>query len=1089
MRMDRKMGERARTALERLISDTVSLRHSRADPEDLFRAGVRILMRLVVLFFAESRGLLPVRNQVFATSYSITRLTRTLEEAGRRSPGSLAGSFFAWPRILSLFRLVFDGSPHPGLPVRAYGGELFEPGTAGEPGIGGAVALFEEPGAGPDDAAVAAVLQLLARRGQRAGRNSQVDFSALPGDYLGTIYEALLDCRLERTSTWHLARHGGTRKASGSYYTPAALAARVVEHTLEPLCYEGSRETPRHPEEILALRLCDPAMGSGAFLVAALRYLTNAILAGVNHRCLSRPLVGGGTAVDLGGTCIELPCRPGEEGCDSLLEAHVRRHVVERCLHGVDRDPVTVELARIALWLETMDHRLPFTFLDHKLKVGDALVGAWFHDLEVYPLQAWRRSGDDEAGQDSGRAGSGSASEFKKRALAATTQLACLTAEARSPLLPFPDSAPTLPKLRRTLARTMEGLYRLPVQLPDRKREHYRLKYLESEGVGTLKAALDRWCALWFWPSGNIANAPSPKEYLSSPARPGGPAAAIAAQERFFHWELEFPEVFARSRRGFDVMLGNPPWDTVKGRRDLSNWFANAREPGGGMDRALRCAARGGKRESNVKQRRRRPFQLQGRGDFNTHKLFLEQALYLTRDGGRLGLLLPGGLYTDRGCRRLREELLDRCQWEWLFSFENRRKLFPIDGRFRFAAVVVRKGGRTKVVRAAFMRRRPDEWVAESDAVFDYPAALLEKLNHKERAFMEVTSKRQLALVERMNSAGVPLAGRGRESWQVRYHREIDAGWKPEAEAEVRPGALPFYQGAMIGQFDFAAAPAGMFMDASAYAAHRNARLEPKVVVRRITNATNSRTVIASLVPGHPCNDKLPVLSTGSPARDLALLALLNSFAFDYAARTLCATANLDWHLLGRLPLPRRPAAELLDTLALAALRLNGSAPLFAGLWLEMARRQPALKEHPWQAWWAQAREQRASLRVLIDVLAASAFGLTADDMEFVLADCNHPVGQLKKPSFTSTLEPRGFWRVDRDEPPGERLPVRVLAACRAAPTDSPASDRVLLPPVPAGACLDWDDCRRLALRQQELVAALEAQTARPLPLRAKAEA
>ena len=86
MRMDRKMGERARTALERLISDTVSLRHSRADPEDLFRAGVRILMRLVVLFFAESRGLLPVRNQVFATSYSITRLTRTLEEAGRRSP-------------------------------------------------------------------------------------------------------------------------------------------------------------------------------------------------------------------------------------------------------------------------------------------------------------------------------------------------------------------------------------------------------------------------------------------------------------------------------------------------------------------------------------------------------------------------------------------------------------------------------------------------------------------------------------------------------------------------------------------------------------------------------------------------------------------------------------------------------------------------------------------------------------------------------------------------------------------------------------------------------------------------------------------
>jgi len=1049
------MGERARTALDILLSATPSLRGSGASHEDLFLAAVRVLMRMVVLFHAESRRLLPVQNQVYATSYSLTRLTRILDETRWKDGEALSGRRFAWPRIVALFALVYEGSPHPGLPVRAYGGELFEPGQPEASGVSGPLALLEQSDGCPDDEAVADILTLLSRIGRGKSRGKPVDFGRLPGDYLGTIYEALLDCRLEKEPTWQLVRSGGERKNSGSYYTPAALAERVVEHTLAPLCYADSSPVPQPPDEILALRVCDPAMGSGAFLVAALRYLTRALREGVGHHGLTRPLVSGGVAIELGPVCIELPEPPGAPGSDSLLEAHIRRHVVERCIYGVDRDPVTVELARIALWLETMDQRLPFTFLDHKLKVGDSLVGAWFHDLEVYPLQAWRRAERSGRGirrdRDNG--------QFAERAQMATAQASSLAAQARSPLLPLPGDIPRLPVLRRSLARTMEGLFKLPVQFPDRKREHYRTKYLRSDRVRSLRAALDRWCALWFWPAQSISCAPLPDEYFKELARPGGPAAAIAARERFFHWELEFPEVFAARDKGFDALLGNPPWDTLKGDRSLSNWFSHVKDPAGPLEGALRRAARGrGRRGREAK----RPYRLQGRSDFNTHKLFLEQALHLTRERGRLGFLLPGGLYSDRGCSRLREELLDRCRWEWLFAFENRKRIFPIDGRFRFAAVVASKGERTESVRTAFMQQLPEAWVPDSKKVFDYPVELLSLMSPVDRAFMEVTSPRQLELMKRMSSNGVALAGRGRGSWRVRYRREIDAGLKPVSG----PGqpSLPLYRGEMVGQFDCTAAAPTRFMNAADYAKNRNARLEPKVVVRRITNATNTRTVIAALVPGYPCNDKVPVLTTGSAMRDLSLLALLNSVAFDYAARTLCTTANLDWHLLGRIPLPPVPEKVRLEELALAALRLCGGHPAFASLWLEMKRRRPELALSPWQSWWAESARERLASRVFIDVQVARAYGLTAADMEFILTDCGHPIEKLRTPAFTSDLDPRGFWRVDRERPPHLRLPVQVLECFKSG------EEMVQPAPSPRLSGLDWEDCRRLAKRSGEVM-------------------
>ena len=207
-----------------------------------------------------------------------------------------------------------------------------------------------------------------------------------------------LCARLIAPGQFYLVRWGGTRKGAGTFYTRPQLAAPTVRRTLQPLAFAPVRTEvnprtgledvvewePRTPEVILALKICDPAMGSGSFLAGALRYLTDALVQSLyHHQRIERRqdgavarLADGQATQGLGEQLLPLP--PEHEGFEDTLRAQLKRHLVERCLYGVDLDPLAVELGRMALWVETMDRSLPFGFLDHKLKVGNALVGAWF---------------------------------------------------------------------------------------------------------------------------------------------------------------------------------------------------------------------------------------------------------------------------------------------------------------------------------------------------------------------------------------------------------------------------------------------------------------------------------------------------------------------------------------------------------------------------------------------------------------------------------------------------------------------------------------------------------------------------------------
>ena len=224
--------------------------------------------------------------------------------------------------------------------------------------------------------------------------------------------------RVVATGEFYLVRAGNTRKGTGTFYTRPQLAVPTVHRTLEPLCYDKAADgtlTPKEPETILGLKVCDTACGSASFLVAALHYLTDALYKSLcHHRHLDDPeqakkltlpygvLRTGKTSEEL----VPFPPNDTQRGdtFPERIKALLRRHGVERCIYGVDINPLAVELARVSLWVETLDPELPFSFLDHKIKVGNSLVGCWLDRVEDYPLKAWEREGGDgKHGERTGR--------------------------------------------------------------------------------------------------------------------------------------------------------------------------------------------------------------------------------------------------------------------------------------------------------------------------------------------------------------------------------------------------------------------------------------------------------------------------------------------------------------------------------------------------------------------------------------------------------------------------------------------------------------------------------------------------------------
>jgi hypothetical protein len=1025
---------------------------------------------------------------------------------------------------------------------------------------------------------------------------------AAPGDDAEALAKAArtLCARQVAPGQFYLVRWGGTRKGAGTFYTRPQLAAPTVRRALQPLAYDAVRTEvdprtgltevvewqPKRPEDILALKVCDPAMGSGSFLAGALRYLTDALVASLYHHKLIERADDGGVPRMADGQISEvlsdelLKLRPTEEGFEDALRAQLKRHIVERCLYGVDLDPLAVELGRMALWVETMDRNLPFGFLDHKLKVGNALVGAWFDTYRDYPALAWDREGGDKDYQKDKpqnlvnhfytdakgkKRGDKFAAAIAARAKAVPEQLVSQLSGQMAL-----GSTLEASEVHDALLKVFKKLHRLPVHDSDRRAAVYRDEVLANPHYHALKARMDLWCALWFWPGEQIELAPLPLQFSQPDVAALAVATEVAAQRRFFHWELEFPDVFTASNQGFDAMLGNPPWeiqkpsskeffsnhdplyraygkqealaqqieyfkaapqlehdwiDYVAGIKAMSNWVKCVGQPFG--DRVTTDKDGKKKHDLNLGGRGRdsfavsqrlhdkwraqrkkhkgfadsgHPFLHQGSADLNTFKMFLELSHALMRPHGRMGMIVPSGIYTDKGTTDLRELFLEHCQWQWLFGFENREGIFDIHRSFKFCPLVIQKTGTTQAIRAAFMHRNVDDWAQAEQHVLAYPRDRVREFSPYSKAILEIRSEQDLRVLQKIYANGVLLGDQSERGWGVKYAREFDmtndsklfpprpkweergyqpdeyghwlkGPWQPYAGprnildrpaglvlsrdgsqalhvGHIEDVALPLYEGRMIGQFDFsekgwvsgkgrkAVWDPISFADKvlnPQYLMSRNdylgseddadSRLSGlKVGFLAIGSATNSRSMFSGLVADFPAGNSVAVLQCAGAEQSVALMAALNSFAYDFTLRVRLGGLNLNYFVVAETPTPSL-GAEGLRIAAELGLRLGLPHKAFAKYWLPQRS-----SNRSWHSLLALTTHERARLKAINEAVCAWHFGLSLDDFAAVLEDCDLPQDQLGGAS-AKRLNPKGFWRIDKDLAPELRHPVLSLAA------------------------------------------------------------
>ena len=712
----RDFGERLREGLkERLVDEVLpslarglgeyleSQGEDPGEPEQLRQiseAALTLVFRFMFLLHVEARGYLPVNANAYRP-HSATRLAEEARDAGARGDPSSKSTRY-WDQLRTLVRMIRSGDEDAGVP--AYNGQLFA--ADGFPGS----ELIEA--ASITNARLAPALAAIAYETDRADEPG-LDYAGLQIGHLGAIYEALLSLRLTRApedlayeakpDIYRPVRAGedpavtrrelyyqseaGGRKAGGVFYTRHEFVRHLLAQSLEPALtahLEQVRKTlnekPEDAAELLFdFSVLDPAMGSAHFLTAALDVMADryaVFLAEVTGIPGVKDQFDALRRGDLPGV------RQPEDG--DLL----RRLILKRCIYGVDVSPMAVEVANVTLWLKSFVPGLALSWLDGNLKCGDALVGVADPSV-VGVVRQRRRRGPTR----------------RQQGLEATAPPAAATLLASGPVQ---DAMGRAAAIQRDIAsipdRTPEEVGRSEARADDLR-----------EVTDGLRAVFDLWAAE---PLG-LAGARDALQTVTAGLLAGGTetpraareplaaARAKAAQHRFFHWPLEFPSIFHRKqlgsgeddRPGFDVVVGNPPWDEVT-IEELA--FYALRDPGLrsvplDSDRKQRVAEldalhpdwRG--EFDELKQRlatdrgffsRDGGYQLQGVGDTDLYQLFCERYTHLVRDGGRLGVVLPRSAFVTQGAAGFRRWLFAETTvqnidyllntGQWAFSMEQR---------------------------------------------------------------------------------------------------------------------------------------------------------------------------------------------------------------------------------------------------------------------------------------------------------------------------------------------------------------------------------------------------------------------------------
>lgn len=985
----------------------LDLLKGRLRTQDYYQQLLRLVYRLIFLFTVEERGLLqPEVKDVTAEQLAARKAyTDGYSQSRLRSRCMRRRAYDQHRDLWDATRVVFSGL--------ARGEALLD-----LPALGG---LFAEQQCAALDTATLSNAALLTavkhlRWSNRSGQLAPVDYANMASEEMGSVYEGLLelvpevDVHARRFDfvgrTLAGSTQGNARKLSGSYYTPDSLVQELIKSALEPVIKQRLAANKAYPvAAILSIKVIDPACGSGHFLLAAANRLAQELA----------------------------ECQAQDGVVTPQAYRHALREVISHCIYGVDKNPLAIELARTALWLEGYEAGKPLFFLDHHLLVGDALLGIintsqlmhGIPDAAFKPL-----SGDDKL---------------------LCSELMKLNREYRKSFLEHNKSQNFSLMLEDSNSLIeLLALEQMPddnaEQIAAKEKAYRELNYQISKS--NLKESADLFVGVFLSSKNKDFDeklipdsrnlflnlytnqiADNLKEIFQSNRITY--AKQLCADNQVLHWPVVFAQVFANNHNGFDCVLGNPPWEVPQLGEE--EYFSS---------RAPQIAELSGKARKyaitqlhevdvqlwneylfdkrhyeacNIYYREGGRFPLSGKGKINTYSLFAELISQIITEDGRAGFVVPSGIATDDSNKNYFSSIVKSFRLVSLFGFDNAQRLFSsVHPDTPFALVTL--GFNPEKIEMSHYLLKVDD-LRDIRRRFSLGIEDLNLINPNTNTCPVLRSQRDVFLTKQLYNNNPVLIYENeiieKNHWNIEVIQNFFSTsnkndrdlFLPPSMANDRNKFIPVFRGTMIDQFDHRASTysvaADRFMDSPI---HRSADFEaisdkylPKQEVndrlvsrnwtkqwligwRDITNATNKRTLIATVLPIRGADDTLSLILPQQKDTRLSacLLANLNMLVLDYIAQIKVGGTHVRKYVISQLPVID-PGKYIKDDFFFIIPRV-----------LELTYTSYDLK------FWAEDLgfdgkpftfdiERRSVLRAELDAYYARLYGLERDELRYIL--------------------------------------------------------------------------------------------------------
>lgn len=956
---------------------------------------LNIIYRLLFLMFAEQKGWLPVRNSIYARTYSLN----ALRERAERGNYSHDEEHDLWEGLKISFQLVAKGYTFKnGDTINAFGGQLFSDKK---------IATIKDLSL-KNKYLLDAIFRLSYFKLDNL--SNRINYANLAIDELGSVYESLLDYepklakesftlgkREIKRGEFYLDDRGTDRKTTGSYYTDSRLVAQLIESALVPViqnALNGKTTQAEKETALLDLKVADIACGSGAFICAALEKLGEELA-----------LIRMGEEE-----------RPTE---DQLREA--KRDVLLHCIYGVDLNPMAIELAKFSLWITASLPDMPLTFLDHKLKCGNSLIGAT-PDLikRGIPEEAYKPVGNDNPAI---------CTELKKKIRKQLESLNRVNEPQAQYGLPFGrNQTDELLRLREALNNRKQAD---SSDVEEAEEEYRKLEKMERQFKDWLMA--DVWTAAFFIEKTETDLNLYPTNLTLEQLRENEKVnealiervLKTADQYHFFHYHLEFPEVFEKG--GFDCLLGNPPWEKIN--LEDKEFFA-IRKP---TISEIKNASKRNKAIAALKEaepelfceyaaavnytnkqiayfKESQSFKFGNDGLLNTYPLFTEKVGWLLNSNGSCGYIIPSGFFMDDTTSPLFRHYFETNVLKSIFDFENRNRIFHhVHGQYRFCAVTLQKGFNERHrAKFLFYLLNVEDVVASSNAIY-LSFDELKQFNPNNQLMPAFKNQYEVDISKKLYQFGV-LKDDSDQNNKVHIHRMInmtaDAHLLHEEGGE---DMLPVYESKLIHQYDHRYATfANISREerlkgnarnlSSPEKANVNITIEPRYFAsatvakeknakwkwnhdwyfdyRYISSSTNERCSIAAIIPSSVISNSAYSLFIEN-LNDLVLhLGNMNSFCFDFTVRAK-VTLNFPPVILEQCPCIKsnQISEAIVEEIKSRVIKLTYTAHDLDAFGSEFGLTEPFI--------WNE--KERFQLQCELDAIYAHLYGLEKAEMDYIL--------------------------------------------------------------------------------------------------------